>query len=142
MVGDLEHGRRDTFTYPSLTDAARAYEVTYDSMMAVVWSGAGELIPARAAPPDEDTPPLTPRQAAAAQSWFDTINERRIFLALPPRGIANPTGAQMFPDAPDDAKAWDEHGHWSVGDRVWFIAEVRRRVDDRAPNSGTDANSA
>ena len=91
-------------------------------MMAVVWSGAGELIPARAAPPpDEDTPPLTPRQAAAAQPWFDEINEqpRR---PRAPRGITNPTGAQMFPDAPDDAKAWDDHGHWSVGDRVWYIA--------------------
>ena len=48
----------------------------------------------------------------------------------------------MFPDAPDDARAWDDHDYWSVKDRVHFIAEVRRQVDARLPNSGTDATGA
>ena len=141
MVGDIEHGRRDTFTFPSLQDVARAYEVTYDSMMAVVWSGAGELAPVRAdPPPDENTPPLTQRQVAAGQSWYDEINEIRVALAA--RGITNPTGAQMFPGDPDDARAWDEHDYYSVKDRVHFIAEVRRQVAGRVPNSGTGTAGA
>lgn len=136
MAGDIEHGRRDTFTFPSLADAARAYDVTYDSMMEVVWSGAGELAPVPAAPPpDEDTPPMTPERAAAGRPWFDEINERRVALAA--EGITNPTGAQMFGAGTDDARAWDEHPYWSVSDRVWFIAEVRRWAAGRAPNSGT-----
>jgi hypothetical protein len=50
----------------------------------------------------------------------------------------------MFPDVPADAKAWDDHGYWSVADRVWFIAEVRRQVAGRTagPNSGTGAKGA
>jgi hypothetical protein len=138
MVGDIEHGRRDTYTLPTLKDdIAPAYEVTYESMMAVVWSDAGELAPAAAVPPpDEDTPPMTPERAAATRPWFDEINERRVALAA--RGVTNPSGAQMFPDAPADAKAWDGIGdRWSVGDRVWFIAEVRRQSAGRVPNSGT-----
>jgi hypothetical protein len=142
MVGDIEHGRRDTFTYPSLTDAARAYDVTYESMMDVVWSGAGELAPAPAAPPPgEDTPPMTAERAAADRPWYDEINERRFALAA--RGIIDPSGAQMFPDAPDDAKAWDGIGaRMPVGDRVWFIADLRRWAAGRVPNSDTGVTGA
>jgi hypothetical protein len=144
MVGDIEHGRRDTYTFPTLEDAAAAYEVTYASMMAVVWSDAGELVPAPSGPsagppPDEGTPPMTPERAAAVRPWFDEINEQRFVLAR--RGITNPTGAQMFPAAPGDAKAWDDHDHWSVADRVWFIAELHRLTAGRVPNSGTVAGA-
>ena len=65
MVGDIEHGRRDTFTSPSLKDAARAYEVTYDSMMAVVWSDAGELVPAG----PRALPPVPPDDPAGSPGW-------------------------------------------------------------------------
>lgn len=141
MVGDIEHGRRDTYTFPTLEDVAAAYEITYMSMMAIVWSDADELVPAAAIPPpDEDTPPMTAERAAADRPWFDEINEQRFVLAR--RGITNPTGTQMFPDSPADAKAWDDHDHWSVADRVWFIAEVRRQVAARVPNSGTNVTGA
>ena len=149
MVGDIEHGRRDTYTFPSLADAARAYDVTYESMMDVVWSGAGELTPAPADAPgasslfdplpsdsSEQRARLAAR-AAADRLFFDEINEQRVRLAA--RGILNPSGAQMFPDDPGDAKAWDGiGGRLDVGDRVWFIADLRRRAAGRTPpNSGT-----
>ena len=116
MVGDIEHGRRDTYTLPTLQDVAAAYEVTYDSMMAVVWSGAGELVPAaaepsprprrRAAPPARRadrrrrtaSPPTGPTSTA--------INERRL-RASPPRHHRPDRRADVRRRAPDDAKAWD-----------------------------------
>ena len=145
MVGDIEHGRRDTYTFPTLADVAAAYEVTYESMMAVVWSDAGELVPEEEAPPrlpdPDDTPPMTPERAASDRPWYDPINERRFALAA--RGILDPSGEQMFPDAPDDAKAWDGIGaRLDIGDRVWFIADLRRRAASRDGNSGEDATSA
>ena len=112
--------------------AAEGYGVTYESLIAVAWGRADALIPVRAEPPpDEATPPLTPRQVAAGQPWYDEINETRVALAA--RGITNPTGAQMFPGDPDDARAWDDHDYWSVKDRVHYIAEVRRQVQPAAP---------
>jgi hypothetical protein len=140
MVGDIEHGRRDTYTFPTLEDIAAAYKVTYMSMMAVVWSGAGELVPAE----DEasgEAPPFIPERAAADRPWFDPINERRVELAA--RGIAYPTGAQMFGEGTEDAKAWDgEFAPLPVGDRVWGIADLRRRAAARVPNSDTGVTGA
>jgi hypothetical protein len=85
---------------------------------------------------------MSPERAAATRPWFDEINERRVALAA--RGVANPDGAQMFGEGTADAQAWDDHGYWSVADRVWFIAEVRRQVAGRTagPNSGTGAKGA
>ena len=84
---------------------------------------------------------MPPSRAAADRDWFDEINERRITLAA--RGVTSPTGTQMFPDAPDDAKAWDGIGaRLDIGDRVWFIADLRRRAHGRTPNSGTGSASA
>jgi hypothetical protein len=140
LVTDIENAYRpNTFLTPTLREIAQAYEVTYDSLIAVLGGKAAALAPA--VPPDEDTPPMTPERAAATRPWFDEINERRVALAA--RGVTNPSGAQMFPDAPADAKAWDGIGdRWSVGDRVWFIAEVRRQSAGRAPNSDTGAAGA
>jgi hypothetical protein len=79
-------------------------------------------------------PPMTdPGHIASDRPYFDEINERRVALAA--RGITNPSGAQMFPDSPDDAKAWDGIGaRLPVGDRVWFIADLRRRAAAAARN--------
>jgi transcriptional regulator with XRE-family HTH domain len=79
-------------------------------------------------------PPMTdPGRIASDRPYFDEINERRVALAA--RGITNPSGAQMFPDSPDDAKAWDGIGaRLPVGDRVWFIADLRRRAAAAARN--------
>jgi hypothetical protein len=155
MVGDIEHGRRDTYTFPSLQDVARAYDVTYDSMMDVVWSGAGELVPAAAAAP---VTPATPASLAdSADGWHPPIADRarrdadapyateimERLLALADSGTIDPSGAQVFPDAPGDAKAWDGIGaRLPVRDRVWFIADLRRLADGRDGNSGTGVTGA
>lgn len=149
MVGDIEHGRRDTYTLPTLRDdVAVAYEVTYESMIAVAWSDAGELVPAEAVPPaavpaGQERPPMPAAQADADRPWYDPINERRFALAA--RGILDPTGAQMFPDDPDDARAWDGIGaRMSVGDRVWFIADLHRLAAARraGPHHSTGTNGS
>jgi hypothetical protein len=141
LVTDIENAYRpNTFLTPTLREIAQAYQVTYDSVIAVLGKKADELTPAP--PPDEGTPPMSPEQAAADRPWFDEINERRVALAA--QGITNPSGAQMFPGSPGDAKAWDGIGdRWSVGDRVWFIARLRHLSAGRTPpNSGTGATSA
>jgi transcriptional regulator with XRE-family HTH domain len=75
-------------------------------------------------------------RAASDRPYFDEINERRVALAA--RGITSPSGAQMFPDSPDDAKAWDGiGGRLDIGDRVWFIADLRRRAAARNPLAST-----
>jgi transcriptional regulator with XRE-family HTH domain len=149
MVGDIEHGRRDTYTYPRLQDVARAYDVTYDSMLAVVWSGAGELVPATpAALPaaldrladgqDGWQPPIAdPVRRAADAPYAAPILDR--LLELADAGVIDPDGAQMFGEGTDDARAWDGHGAWvrAPRDRAWFIADIRRLEDGRAGNSGT-----
>jgi hypothetical protein len=159
MVGDIEHGRRDTYTYPSLhDDVARAYDVTYDSMMAVVWSGAGELIPAAPADPAELTPVTAAPLAAGPEGWQPPIADpaRRAadapyaapildrLLELTAAGVTDPSGAQMFGEGTADAKSWDGHGAWvrAPRDRAWFIADIRRLEDGTAGNSGTGATGA
>lgn len=160
LAADLETAakkRVNHFTEGSLRVAAHGYQVTYASMAAVLAGKADELTPVRpprrarrdspappaappGPPPDEGTPPMSPEQAAAARPWYDEVNERRVALAF--RGVANPTGAQMFGAGTDDARAWDDHGYWSVADRVWFIAELRRWAAGRVPNSGTGTTGA
>ncbi len=141
MVQDVENANRDTFTYPALQNIARAYDVTYDSMIAVVRGTADELAPPPAAPPAilpappaADDPPFDAPRAEQNRPFFDPINERRVELAT--RGIAYPDGAQMFGEGTEDAKAWDTDGApMPVGDRVWFIADLRRRAAGRAAGS-------
>jgi hypothetical protein len=93
-----------------------------------------EVEAADAAAADRLDPPMTAERAAADRPWFDEINERRVALAA--RGVTNPSGAQMFPDSPDDAQAWDGIGaRMPVGDRVWFIADLRRWAAGRNPRA-------
>jgi hypothetical protein len=152
MVGDIEHGRRDTYTFPSLQDVARAYDVACDSMMDVVWSGAGELVPAAAAAPvtpapltdsaDGWHPPIADRARRDADAPYAMEIMERL-LALADSGTIDPSGTQVFPDAPGDAKAWDGIGaRLPVRDRVWFIADLRRLADGRDGNSGTGVTGA
>jgi hypothetical protein len=152
MVGDIEHGRRDTYTFPTLEDIAAAYKVTCKSMTDVVRSDAGELVPAEEAPPapageallrsalPAGSSPFDPVKTAKDRPWFDEINERRVALAA--RGITDPTGQQMFPGDPEDARAWDSIAAYGIpaGDLVWAIADFRRRAADRDAG-GPEANS-
>jgi hypothetical protein len=158
MVGDIEHGRRDTYTYPTLADVAAAYDVTYDSMMAVVWSGAGELVPATPAAVPAMLPAAPGRLADGQDGWQPPIADPVRLAADAPysapilkrlhelakAGILDPTGTQMFGEGTDDARAWDGPGAWvrSPWDRAWFIADVRRLEKGTAGNSGTGATGA
>jgi transcriptional regulator with XRE-family HTH domain len=152
MVGDIEHGRRDTYTFPTLEDIAAAYRVTYESMMAVVWSDAGELVPEEEAPAEEvpAAPAALPvtgeppgwmaseqERAEANRPYADEITGRLKLLRA--QGIPSPSGEQVFPDSADDARIWDKYDDWEPRDRVWFVADLQRRAAARG--GGPEANS-
>ncbi len=139
LLADIEKAYRDTFPEPRLRQLARAYQVTYKSMIDVAHLRHNTLVPALPAdPPGWTAPTDEAARDTANRPWFDEINERRVALAL--RGVTVPSGAQMFPDAPDDAKAWDGIGpRMEIRDRVWIIADLRRRAHDRGGNSGSSA---
>ena len=156
MAADIESaapGRVNTFTNGSLGLIAQGYAVDYESILAVLRGEADDLVPVPVAPvnpdlvpvppaaaPAGDPPFADPARAAGDRSFFDEVNERRFALAA--RGVLDPSGAQMFPDCPDDARAWDGIGaRLSIRDRVWFIADLRRRAAGRVPNSGTGTSA-
>jgi hypothetical protein len=63
----------------------------------------------------------------ADRAYATPIWERLLRFAA--QGVTDPTGAQIFGEGTDDAKAWDGIGRrLPVGDRVWFIADLQRRV--------------
>jgi len=152
LVADIEKAYRRDFPDYRLEELARAYRVTIESVVAVAYLRAAVLIPTsfdtiRAVP---DVPAEPPRwtaptddeaRAAANRSWFDQIQGRLDLLRA--RGVAEPSGRQLFPDAPDDAKAWDGIGpRMEIDDRVWIIADLRRRAHDRGGTSGNSAAGA
>jgi hypothetical protein len=156
MAADIEKAAPDrvnTFTNGSLGLVAQGYAVDYESMLAVLRGEADELVPVPVAPVNPDlvpvpavpaaapgeTPPFYPDRAAQDRPWFDEINERRFALAA--RGVIDPDGAQMFPADPEAARAWDSIAAYGIppGDRVWVIADLRRRAAAR--HAGPEANS-
>ena len=134
----------------ALQDAAQAYKVPYELMLAFLHGEADVLARAEADPvrrPEEVTDPRAlppapfddPVREAADRPYALAIWER--FLDVP-RRVAEPAGEQLFPDSDDDAKAWDGIGaRLDIGDRVWFIADLRRRAAGRAPNSGAGTSA-
>lgn len=159
MVGDIEHGRRDTYTYPSLhDDVARAYDVTYESMIDVVWSDAGELVPASVAPADPGpaAPAASPPPAAVpglppppesrlireadVRPYADPIWEK--LIELRDSGISDPDGGQLGL-SPFCAKVWDDSaGAMLLSDRVWLVGTVLRNAAARDADRRPDANTA
>jgi hypothetical protein len=152
LAADIEKAakeRVDTFMPGTLQLIAKGYRVTHASVLALLRDETDDLDPLPALPaapavpaaPPGDMPPLSPARAASDRPWHDEINERRVALAA--RGITSPTGTQMFPDRLDDAQAWDGIGaRLDIGDRVWFIADLRRRAAGRDGSSGTGAAGA
>jgi len=140
LAADVEKAYRRSYPPGTLRLLARAYGVTYESVEAVLRGDSGELAPEAAAarPPDDTPPPYLRARGEADRPWFDEINERRVALAL--RGITAPSGAQMFGEGTDDAQLWDGiGGRLEIRDRVWFIADLRRRAAGRGGNSGSSA---
>jgi hypothetical protein len=151
MAGDIEHGRRDTYTLPTLQDVAAAYEVTVDSMMAVVWADADELVPAPpsvpAAPAVLPVPGWPPAwmaddeaRSAANRPYAERIQGRLDLLAL--QGNISPSGADLFGEGTRDALDWDKYADFGIRDRVGIVADLQRREVGRGPNSGTGSASA
>jgi hypothetical protein len=150
LVTDIENAYRpNTFLTPTLREIAAAYAVTYDSMVAVILGHDDELIAVKpdrlTAGPDGWHPPIADRARRDADAPYAMEIMERL-LALADSGTIDPAGEQVFPDAPDDAKAWDGIGaRLPVRDRVWFIADLRRWTadrDGRAGNSGTGVTGA
>jgi hypothetical protein len=132
---DVENAYRDNLTAATLASLARAYEVTYDSMLAVARGDADELEPAEPAraaaqltprqPPDGW---LTPAEVSNARRFADPIFQR--LLDLIHAGVRDPDGAQLFPADPAgvDAQAWDLYSKsLSELERVWLIADAKAR---------------
>jgi len=143
LLADIEKAYRDNFPEPRLRQLAQAYLVTYESLTAVAHLRAQSLsLISPAVPgPADNSPPYPQARAASDRPWFDEINERRVALAL--RGITAPSGAQMFGEGTDDAQLWDGIGaRLDIGDRVWFVADLRRRAHGRNGDSGSSAAGA
>jgi hypothetical protein len=150
LVTDIENAYRpNTFLTPTLREIAEAYAVTYDSIVAVVLGHDDELIPAETVirhprrvteslPPS----PFDPDRTEADRPYVLGIWDRYLDL---PRRVAEPSGEQMFPGSPDDARAWDSitaaYGI-PAEDLVWVIADLRRRAAGRAGTPAANSHGA
>jgi len=142
LVTDIENAYRpNTFLTPTLREIAQAYAVTYDSVVAVILGHDDALIPADPESPllylgDAPIPGQARRDADAPYAM--EIMEQ--VLDYTSRGVRNPTGTQLFPGSPEDAQIWDGIGaRLDLRDRVWLLADLRRRAHDRDGNSGSSA---
>ena len=149
LVTDIENAYRpNTFLTPTLRDIAQAYQVTYDSLIAVLAGKADALAPAApaipaAVPPDDGwLPPMTdPARVTSARPYADRIWDRLRTLAA--EGVTSPSGGQLFRPGSPDAQAWDGTGaRLDLPDRVWLIADMQRRDDGRGPGAGAAAAGA
>jgi hypothetical protein len=87
-------------------------------------------------PPTDASGPYGRREeeeyrTAADRPYADRIWQR--LHALAAQGITDPSGAQLFPDSPADAKTWDgTAGRMDLGDRTWLVADLQRRAAERS----------
>jgi hypothetical protein len=136
LVTDIENAYRpNTFLTATLREVAQAYAVTYESLTAVLAGTADALTPAAPAAPVTRLPPMTDAaRTASARPYADVINRRLRELAA--KGFTDPSGGQVFPSSPADARTWDGIGaRLDIDDRVWFIADLQRRGDGREPGT-------
>ena len=125
LAADFEMAYRDTFPPGTLRDLARAYDVAWESVLAVLRGDADALAPARG-PSLPPAPMADPAREAATRPYADPIWERLLSLAA--AGVTDPPGARLFPRSPADANAWDgTAGRMGTADRVWLVAELQRR---------------
>lgn len=136
LVADIENNYRDSYPAGTLRQLARAYEIAYSSLAAVLRGETDALAPsgapAPAVTPDAgQMPPMSePARIASARPYADRIHARLRHLAA--QGITDPDGTQVFPRSPADAKTWDgTAGRWDLDDQVWMIADMQRRDGGR-----------
>lgn len=153
LAQELENsppGRAGTYTKWALEDAGKAYQVTRESMLAVLHGEADALARAGDAPVRQPAaagvrglPPLPvidPARLAADQPYMDRIQARLDLLRA--QGNAAPSGAQLFPDSPADAADWDKYADWDLPLRTLFVADLQRRADGRGPGSAAGTAGA
>ena len=141
-VSDIEKNYRpNTFPPGSLREIAQAYQVTYDSIVALLRGEADALIPAEPAPPPVPSAPTAPvsdsratpvvtgaDNVTASWSYAEPIWEQLYDLAR--AGNLDPTGADLFGEGTDDARTWDDprlRRLLPLRERVRNIADLRRR---------------
>jgi len=150
LVQELENNYRPgTYTKWSLEAIEKAYGITHESVLAFLHGEADTLTRARsalagqsAAAETRDLPPspFDPDRTDADYPYALVIWDRYLDL---PRRVTDPSGEQMFPSDPGDAETWEKYADWEPGDRVWLIADLRRRAAGRAgPNSSTGTNGS
>lgn len=155
LVTDIENNYRpNTYLTGTLREIAQAYAVTYDSLTGVLAEQAAELTPTAApavplttGPGSSIEPPprayMTAEEAAAGQADADTIRDRLLAIA-DKEGIApgNVTGTRLFGEGTPDAATWDRAaGRFDAWQRIWMIAEIRRRELARGTNGTPDENA-
>ncbi len=153
---DLENGYRENSTIATLGKIAKAYGVTYDSMIDVAHGRADKLEtigsgrPAGAPDPLEHARPqgmpgswISPATIADAdRKYMPAIRER--LDALAGRGITDPDGEELFPGDPGLAGAYeaDRMSGSDVYAAAWMaalVAERRERLGraGRGPQHGS-----
>jgi hypothetical protein len=145
LVADIENAHRpNTFLTPTLRDIAQAYQVTYDSIVAVLAGAAAELTPAEPVPlPVPSAPGSDSRRSStvtgedkntATWPYAEAIWQRLHELAS--AGNPDPAGADLFGEGTDDARAWDDlrlRQLLPLRERVRNIADLRRREAATSP---------
>lgn len=140
MINAMENNERPGSYAPGrLEQFARAYEVTAESVYALLDGKTDELVPA---PSSALPPPPESRlvREADVRPYADPIWEKLIELQR--RGIADPSGEQLgLP--PFYAKVWDDSaGAMLLSDRVWLVGTVLRNAAVQDAARQPDANSA
>jgi hypothetical protein len=139
LVHDIENNLRpNSWPVGTLREIARTYQVTYDSITAVLRGEADKLNPAESNPPpapatpgsdSRRTPPVTGEDRnTATWPYAEAIWQRLHELAT--AGNPDPTGADLFGEGTDDARTWDDprlRRLWPLRERVWNIADLHRR---------------
>ena len=145
LAQEIERNKRENITPVMLRDViAPGYQVTFESVEAVRDEVPGADLEAAPGSPPRRLRAATPgpgatrgpaapagfvsdEMIASARPHADEIWQRLRDLAL--RGIADPSGAELFGDSDDDAADWDRYGRRGlpVLERVWLIAALRAR---------------
>ena len=152
LVQDLEKNYRPgTYTKWALEDAEDAYQVTRESLMAVLYGAAGMLVRAEDAPARQPAEPVAflpralppppfddPAREAADRPYAVILWER--ILDLPHR-VSDPSASHLDL-AGDDAKVWNgTSSRLGLSDRVWLIAELQRREAAREDGRSGDGRA-